>query len=162
MPEHARTLRPGYLASLVQAQFQPETPPGIQPDRHLRVPVDDIAEAHRGAVLPAETHVRKLVEYLKHWPADAPLLIHCFAGISRSTAAALIVLALHVDEHDAAQQLRAAAPHAHPNRRIIALADQILGRDGRLIAAREAMGPGAMVSEGPLVTLPIDELRVVR
>jgi predicted protein tyrosine phosphatase len=49
--------------------------------------------------------------------------------------------------------LRAAAPHAQPNARIIALADQILGRRGRLIAARSAMGPATLVVEAPLVAL---------
>jgi predicted protein tyrosine phosphatase len=54
---------------------------------------------------------------------------------------------------EAAQALRDAAPHAHPNARIIALADQLLGRHGRLIAARSAIGPGEPVGEAPLIAL---------
>ncbi|MDE0727883.1 MAG: hypothetical protein OSB82_15625, partial [Alphaproteobacteria bacterium] len=45
-------------------------------------------------------------------------------------------------ELEAAQALRRAAPHARPNRRIIAIADQIMGLDGRLEDAVEAIGPG--------------------
>ena len=56
-------------------------------------------------------------------------------------------------EQEAALALRAAAPHALPNTRIIALADRILGREGRLVAARDAMGPATPVTEGPLVEL---------
>ncbi len=97
----------------------------------------------------------ELIESLRATEPDARVLFHCIAGISRSTAAALIALTLDADgrEQEAARQLRLAAPHAHPNRRIIALADEILRRDGRLIAAREAMGPGDFLSFAPLVEL---------
>jgi predicted protein tyrosine phosphatase len=80
------------------------------------------------------------------------------AGISRSTAAALIALALTAPgrEELVARQLRRAAPHASPNRRIIALADRLLARDGRLIAARESMGAAEPLVAGPLVALPLD------
>jgi predicted protein tyrosine phosphatase len=96
---------------------------------------------------------------------DDPLLIHCAAGISRhcaagisrSMASALIALVLKAGgrEPEAAQSIRVAAPHAHPNRRIVALADEILGLEGRLIAAREAMGPAEPMMHGPLVRLPL-------
>lgn len=156
MARHSEALQPGYLVSIVQPEFQPETPPEVPPRRHLRVAVHDITEPYEGAVLPDDEHVRELVDYLIAWPGDEALLIHCFAGISRSTAAALITLSLHLDEFEAARELRAAAPHAHPNPRIIALADRVLGREGRLVAAREAMGPGSMLCEGPLTTLPLE------
>jgi predicted protein tyrosine phosphatase len=93
---------------------------------------------------------------LQSWPGDEPLLVHCYAGVSRSMAAALIALSLEDDrrEMEAARILRAAAPHAHPNARIVALADRLLGRQGRLVAANQAMGPATPVVEGPLVELP--------
>ncbi len=70
-------------------------------------------------------------------------------------AAALIALSLENDgrEMEAARLLRAAAPHAQPNARMVALADRLLGRQGRLVAAKEAMGPATLVFEGPLVKL---------
>jgi predicted protein tyrosine phosphatase len=157
MPEHVRTLRPGYLVSLVQPEFQPPTPSGVRADRHLRVAVDDVSEPGYGAVVPEEDHVRELLAFLQRWPGDEALLLHCYAGVSRSTAAALIALSLEDDgrEMEAARILRAAAPHALPNTRIVELADRLLGRGGRLVAAREAMGPAALVFEGPLVELPL-------
>ena len=107
------------------------------------------------SVVPGEAHVRGLIRFLGEWPGSEPLLLHCYAGVSRSTAAALIALTLNAEgrEMEAAQALRDAAPHAHPNARIIALADQLLERRGRLIAARNAMGPGAPIREAPLVAL---------
>ncbi len=155
MLDHVRSLRPGYLVSVIQLEFQPPTPREVKVERHLRVAVDDISERIDGAVIPEEEHVQELVTFLQRWPGDERLLIHCYGGVSRSMAAALIALTIDLDgrEVEAAQMLREAAPHAQPNARIIALADQILGRQGRLVAAREAMGPAVPAREGPLVEL---------
>ncbi len=58
---------------------------------------------------------------------------------------------------EAAEQLRRVAPHAYPNRRMVALADTLLACEGRLIEAREAMGPPRLPLTfiGPLVELPL-------
>ncbi len=155
MPVHVRERRAGYLISVVQPALQPVRPPEVPIERHLRVEIDDISAPVEGAILPEETHVRRLVDFLRRWPRDEALLIHCYAGISRSTAAALVALSLWQDELEAARALRAAAPHAIPNQRIIALADAVLGRQGRLVAAREAMGPWRPATEAPLVELAV-------
>ena len=83
------------------------------------------------------------------------MLVHCYAGVSRSTAAALIALAIRAPrrEEEAVRALSDAAPHAYPNRRIIALADGLLGLDGRLSLARETMPRPSPLVEGPLVEL---------
>jgi predicted protein tyrosine phosphatase len=84
------------------------------------------------------------------------MFVHCYAGISRSTAAALAILCQFNPgrELEAAQALRRAAPHAKPNRRIIAIADHLMGLDSRLQDAVEAMGPGNYAGEPtPLVEL---------
>ena len=44
-----------------------------------------------------------------------------------------------------AQAIRAASPIASPNRLIVSLADKALGRDGRMVRALDAIGPGAMM-----------------
>ena len=85
-----------------------------------------------------------LIAFVRGWPHDeAPLLIHCMAGISRSMAAALIALVTKAGgrESEAAEQVRRAAPHAYPNRRMIALADQLLELRGP--PDRGARGHGA-------------------
>ncbi|MGD8355534.1 MAG: tyrosine protein phosphatase, partial [Methyloceanibacter sp.] len=86
-----------------------------------------------------------------------PLLIHCWAGISRSTAGAFVVLCAlnpHADEHSLARALRRASPTAYPNRRIVALADIVLGRNGRMSAAVDHIGRGLLAEEGKVFSLP--------
>jgi predicted protein tyrosine phosphatase len=155
MPRHAAALRPSHIVSLVDHDYQPPTPAGFPPAHHHRVQVHDISDMVEGMVCPSEADVARLIEFLGRWDGGAPLLGHCYAGISRSMAAALIALVAGAPgrEAEAASALRRAAPHAQPNRRIVALADAILGRDGRLIAARDQMGPARPLTEGPLVRL---------
>jgi predicted protein tyrosine phosphatase len=158
LASHIRALNPSHLVSLVTEEEQPATPAGMLVERHLRVVIHDINEPLLGHILADEQHVAGLVEFVRAWPHDeAPLLIHCMAGISRSTAAALIALVTKAGgrEGEAAEQVRRAAPHAYPNRRMIALADQVLRCEGRLIAAREAMGPPRLTLNAPLVVLPL-------
>ena len=81
----------------------------------------------------------------------APLVLHCYAGISRSTAsafAAVCALNPHRDEIAIARQIRAASPIASPNRLIVSLADKALGREGRMLRALDEMGPGNLTTVG--------------
>ena len=158
MPVHVEALAPSHLVSLLAPGELPPTPGSILADRHLRIEVHDICEALDGHVMPQAEHVVEVVEFMRAWPhTEGPALIHCFAGISRSMAAALIGLVVKAGgrEQEAAAAMRKAAPHAWPNARMIALADEILGCEGRLIAAREAMGPAELTHAGPLVRLPL-------
>ena len=152
MPGHVRALKPSHLVSLLSTAEQPPTPGGFEPERHHRVEVNDISQPMDGYVLPQDDHISGLIGFLDGWQGSTPLLIHCFAGISRSTAAALIALTLRHDgrEEEAALRLREAAPHAQPNRRIIELADARLARRGRLIASLGAMGAATLQPMGPL------------
>lgn len=130
------------LVSIIQPNDQPPTPPGVDPARHHRCPVHDIVEAQPGEVLPEANHIAELIEFLRTWDSETPLLIHCLAGVSRSTAVALVAHVMQTgDPRKSAAALRDASPYAWPNRRIVALADSFLGLDGELIAAREGMGP---------------------
>jgi predicted protein tyrosine phosphatase len=158
MPEHAETLKVSHLVSLVSPDEQPPTPPCIRMVCHHRVGIHDISEPLDGHILPAVEHIEDLIDFVRAWRhEDAPILIHCVAGISRSMAAALITLAVKAPgrELDAGRHVRSAAAHAYPNRRMIELGDQLLGCRGRLIAAREAMGPPNLAPFGPLVSLPL-------
>ena len=105
----------GHLVTLINHDTLVATPPSIEPDRHLRLAMNDITEPQDGLVLPCETHVADLVEFALAWDRKAPLLIHCWAGISRSTAAAFISLCAlnpEADELRLAQALREASPTA--------------------------------------------------
>jgi predicted protein tyrosine phosphatase len=158
MPKHAEALGVSHLVSLVSPDEQPPTPTVIAAERHHRVGIHDISEPLDGHILPDPEHVAALIEFVRSWaPDEAPILIHCVAGISRSMAAALITLALKAPgrELEAARRVRHAARHAYPNRRMIAVADELLGCEGRLIDAREAMGPADLLPLAPLVRLPL-------
>jgi predicted protein tyrosine phosphatase len=113
--------------------------------------MDDISMPMEGYVIPCEDHVSKLIHFVRAWDRTKPLVMHCFAGISRSTAAAYVAacaLSAARTELAIAQQLRRASPTATPNARIVSLADDMLGRDGRMIAAIESIGRGMMAEEG--------------
>jgi len=147
----------GHLVTLINHDTLVATPPTIEPDRHLRLAMNDISEPQDGLVLPCETHVADLVQFALGWDRKAPLLIHCWAGISRSTAAAFISLCAlnpEADELLLAQALREASPTAHPNRRLVRLGDAALRRSGRMIEAVESIGPGEFAEEGLVFALP--------
>jgi predicted protein tyrosine phosphatase len=137
--------RPSHLITLLDPASMIETPAGLAAQRHLRVGVNDIAEPMEGLVLPGERVVTDLIAFARDWDEAAPMLIHCWAGVSRSTAAAFTIACERSapgKEADIARALREAAPHAYPNRRIVALADDLLGRQGRMVDAVEAIGLG--------------------
>ena len=147
----------GHLVTLINHDTLVATPPTIGPDRHLRLAMNDISEPQDGLVLPCETHVTDLVEFALGWDRKAPLLIHCWAGISRSTAAAFISLcALNPEgsELELARTLRRASPTAYPNRLLVALADEILTRNGRMMTAVEDIGRGKLAEEAEVFALP--------
>jgi len=126
-------------------------PTSILEANHLRISMDDINEPAQGFTAPSQVHVEQALAFLRQWDRSAPMVIHCYAGISRSTASAFMaVCALnpHRDEIAIARQIRAASPSAYPNRLIVTLADQVLGRNGRMVRALDAMGPGNMTIEG--------------
>lgn len=149
---------PSHLITLLDPETLIDTPPHVEPHRHLRVGINDIAEPMDGMVTPARTHVESIVDFVRDWnPDTAPMLVHCWAGISRSTATAYLTLCLHNEgrEREAAQLLRERAPHAYPNRRIVAVADDILGRKGRMVEAIESIGRGEISYEGEVFSLPV-------
>lgn len=153
---HAEALRPAHMVSLLGEEAFPVTPPGIADAQHLRLRLHDIAEPAEGYIAPAEIHIRDLLAFGHAWDRSSPMIVHCYAGISRSTAAALTLMALYNPGHEAAaaRLLRERARHAQPNRRMIAIADRLLGAEGRLVEAVAAIGPGDFVNGGHLFELP--------
>jgi len=126
--------------------------------KRLSLIFNDIVEPRDGLVMPEKTHVEQLLEFVKIWDQEKPLLIHCYAGISRSTASAFIAaLALNseLDEAELASKLRAVSPSATPNIRLIELADQILDRKGRMVVAIRGIGRGQHAFEGEVFSLPV-------
>jgi len=148
-----------HVVTLINVTTAVERPPSIAPDRHLFIGVSDIVETQDGHILPGEDHVRCLLAFAGTWDQQRPMLIHCWAGISRSTAAAFITLcSLRPERNEAALALalREASPSATPNARLVAVADDILGRNGRMVDAIAAIGRGADAFEGTPFHLKVD------
>lgn len=130
-----------------------ETPPVSKPRTLLRF--NDSIEARPGLVTPSADMVAEILA-LRETPT---LLIHCHAGVSRSTAAAY-VLACAVrpagEEAALAQHLRAVCPEATPNALMVALADAALGRGGAMSAAIVGIGRGCDAYEGTPIDWRLD------
>jgi predicted protein tyrosine phosphatase len=149
---------PSHLITLLDPASLIDTPRGLRPERHLRLGVNDVCEAMEGRIVPDEALVRRIVAFGADWDEVQPMLIHCWAGISRSTATAFVLACERnpaVPELEIARALRAASVHAQPNRRIVTLADDMLGRGGRMVDAVDAIGPGVVVEEGRPFDLPV-------
>jgi len=159
LPETVRRTGASHVLTIMANVEQVQRPETILPENHLRVSVDDITEQLDGFVAPCERHVTQVLEFVRSWDRAAPLVIHCYAGISRSTAsafAAACALNPHRDELEIAWAIRAASPIASPNRLLVSLADQALGRDGRMVRALDAIGPGAMMVESLPFRIELD------
>ncbi|SED11845.1 Predicted protein tyrosine phosphatase [Rhizobiales bacterium GAS188] len=147
-----------HIVTLISANTVVERPVCVSADRHLFIAVSDIAEPAEGMIVPAATHVEQLLAFVRGWDRAAPMVIHCYAGISRSTAAAFIAacaLAPERDEAAIAKTLRAASPSATPNSRLVAVADHLLCREGRMISAVAGIGRGEFAAEGKPFRLEI-------
>ncbi|WP_377295637.1 tyrosine phosphatase family protein [Rhizobium sp. SGZ-381] len=147
------------MVSLIAEGHDFHRPGVIRAERHLTLAMNDITFAGTGnLVAPSERHVTDLIAFARDWDRTAPLLVHCWMGVSRSPAAAVIA-ALAVDpdqdEFELAARLRSVAPHATPNTRLIEIGDRALQRDGRLTAAIKSIGRGAETDGRASFVLPL-------
>jgi predicted protein tyrosine phosphatase len=111
----------------------------------LELRFHDVIEeaAAAGMVPPQADHVAQLLAFgrdllAEEAAAEAHLLVHCHAGVSRSTAAMALILAQALPgvaaEAIVAEVVRI-RPQAWPNLRLIELGDAMLRREGALVAA---------------------------
>jgi predicted protein tyrosine phosphatase len=148
-----------HVVTLLKDTDRVQRPGGIISENHLILGMDDITGPLEGYIAPADEHVTRLLDFVRGWDRAAPLVIHCYAGISRSTAGAYVAacaLNPHRDEATIARTLRRASPTATPNFRIVALADRALGRGGRMTTAIEEIGRGVMAFEGDPLRLDLE------
>jgi predicted protein tyrosine phosphatase len=134
-------------------------PKGVDRKNHLVVRIDDVTCPLDGYTHPGEEHLQQLLDFVRAWDRAAPLVLHCYAGISRSTASAFTaVCALNPqrDEAAIAQALRQASPTATPNELIVSLADRVLRRDGRMISAIASIGRGVTAYEAEPFRLDLE------
>jgi predicted protein tyrosine phosphatase len=151
LPETVRATGASHILTVMANVDQVLRPASVLETNHLRVSMDDITEQMDGFVAPSDQHIERVLNFVRSWDRSAPMVVHCYAGISRSTAsafAAACALNPHRNEIEIARQIRARSPIASPNRLIVSLADKALGREGRMLRALDEMGPGSMTVEG--------------
>lgn len=150
---------PSHLVGWLSPGAAPaELPSHFPPAQRLALVSHDIAAPRDGLVPPAPEHLAQLLAFADDWTGEAPMLIHCWAAVSRSPAAAYVVACRKrpdLAEAELATRLRALAPEATPNPRIVALADGLMGRAGRMSAAIGALGRGAETAQGRCFALDL-------
>jgi predicted protein tyrosine phosphatase len=147
-----------HIITLLRLTDRVERPAHIPAGNHLIISVDDISAPMDGYTCPGDEHVAQLIDFVGRWDRATPMVVHCFAGISRSTAGAYVAAcALNParDEQQIAWEIRRASRTAQPNARIVSIADRLLKREGRMVRAVETIGPGAAAMEGDPFRLEI-------
>ena len=136
--------RASHLVSLINDDTPVVRPASIAEENHLFLGINDITEPMDGMVLPARTMSASCSTSSQTWDRSQPMVVHCYAGISRSTAAAFITLCAVKPERAkrrSRRRMRAASRFAYPNPRIVAIGDRLLARNGRMVAAVNADRP---------------------
>jgi predicted protein tyrosine phosphatase len=122
----------------------PEAFEAYDPHHRTILRFHDIIKPVQGMILPEPEHVEAILRF-GHEVADGRderveghLLVHCHMGVSRSTAAMLTLMA-QAEPEESEERLFARLveirPQAWPNSRMVAFADELLSRDGRLVEA---------------------------
>ena len=147
-----------HVVTLLAPETPHDSPRGVNGERHLKLYFHDIVQPVDGHTPPSRADAERMIAFFESWKREAPMLIHCWAGISRSTAAAFTAFCMFrpgASEEELALELRRASPSATPNRLIVSLADDVLGRQGRMVKAVEKIGRGEDAFEGRPFVLKI-------
>jgi predicted protein tyrosine phosphatase len=153
-----------HVVSLLAHDANLMRPTKIAPENHLWLQLHDINAPMDGYVAPQIEHVEQLIAFVQRWPRQTALVMHCYAGVSRSSAAAFVTicaLSPASDEQAIAAALRRASPTATPNIRIVAIADHLLARRGRMIRAVEAIGAGMVLPEAQPFRLDLPDVNAI-
>jgi predicted protein tyrosine phosphatase len=128
------------------------------PAHRLELRFNDIATKQFGLLAPDEIQMRAILDFAAAWDETSPLMIYCFAGISRSTAAAFAIACQQrpqIAEQKIATFLRSVSASATPNPLMVSLADRLLARQGRMSEAALAVGRGEGMFEGQCFELTL-------
>ena len=143
-----------YVISIQDCSDEPvPTPPGIDPCNHERYMFDDVTDSVPIRYSSRDSHivrdhppdiddVRGILAQFRAIPDGARIYMHCFAGISRSTAMAFMCYCSQTEGGDEngwmmLTERSALSGSIWPNELIVRLADQELGRNGAMIKAVE-------------------------
>ena len=121
----------------------PEAFCAFDPHRRLELRFHDVIETEPGCVAPESLDVEQLLSFGRDLTEGkgTHLLVHCHAGVSRSTAAATLIVAQARPDRPAEEALQTVLsrrPRAWPNLRILELGDALLERRGEIVGAARA------------------------
>ena len=146
-----------HVISINDPEEPPPSPLQKHQGTHLILHFHDISEARfalGGYTMPERQDVQRIIKFAEDLDSSSEVLVHCAAGISRSSAAALTVLASKLEPNSdsavqAMQAVLAIKRMIHPNARMVQFADELLGYGGHLVAAHSSTFQG-----GGLIWMP--------
>lgn len=149
--------RPAQVISLLSEEEAAPNFAGLDPARHLMLYVD--RESCAATINDAaRARAKKIIDFVRRWDGESDILVHCNRGVSRSTAAAYLILCMiepTTSEAALMKRLRLAAPHADPCPLLVNYADELLGRDGRMTDALDDLCPPCPAISAPLAEVPL-------
>ena len=143
---------------------EPEAFGALDPHRRLELRFHDVIETEPGCVAPESLDVEQLLSFGRDLTEGkgTHLLVHCHAGVSRSTAAATLIVAQARPDRPAEEALQTVLsrrPRAWPNLRILELGDALLERRGEIVEAARAQYRRVLDREPWLIEQMIDSGR---
>jgi len=135
--DFSRQLKAGLLVSISDPERRSITTErlGDMPASICPLDFHDIERPAPGMAVAEPHHIQAAIHALQKSPVARPVLVHCHAGISRSSAVALLLAtARHImagKERDEAisaafSQISMTTPHARPNMHIIEIGTEVL------------------------------------
>jgi predicted protein tyrosine phosphatase len=132
-------VRVSHVLSILDPEWPvPEVFGSFGEHARLELRFHDVIEERPGVIVPQPAHVAELLAFGRGLAEGAHLLVHCHAGVSRSTASMLLILAQAMPNAtgaDLAETILEIRPQAWPNLRIVEMGDAQLGRGGDLVGA---------------------------
>ncbi len=149
--------KPARVLSLLSEEEAVPCFNALPDERHLKlyVPRESCAQSISDA---ARKRAEEIVRFISEWDGEGDILVHCNRGVSRSMAAAFIILCMknpETPEAVHAARLRKIAPYADPCPMLVSYADDFMGRDGRMLDAIEDLPPPCPTICAPIVSLPV-------
>jgi predicted protein tyrosine phosphatase len=84
LPDTVKAVGASHILTVMANVAQVQRPESVLPANHLKVQMDDIIEHMDGFVAPSDSHIEQVLNFVRGWDRNAPLVVHCYAGISRS------------------------------------------------------------------------------
>lgn len=103
-----------HLISLVDPHDRMPRPHRIERGNHLIMHFDDVADPSLPDA-PQREYLARAIEWVERLPKTARLVVHCTAGISRSTALSYALLRCSLSDREAMAYVLRVRPEARPN-----------------------------------------------